>query len=546
MRGKFYIVVALTIASVLNCVLCAPTGQTRKTASFLLKFGYLGDDNDKSGGAVSPNSEEFRTSIRKLQRFGNIPVTGRIDAATIKLINTDRCGVKDPSTSAAGKFTLQGTTWKRRDITYRILNFTRDGIPSYVQRRIFRNALNLWQSASGLTIREVYGGDADILISFVTRRHGDPYPFDRKGGTLAHAFYPHSNQGLSGDAHFDDDEFFTTRDPDKGVNLDWVAVHEFGHSLGLEHSNVRESIMYPWYKGYHPNIQLTSDDIQGIQALYPKPTARKVPTPATKKTTTKATTTTKRPPVTPRPAVVTPRVTPRPAVVTPRVTPRPEIPNLCSSTVRYDTVFVGQHRRTYFVVGNKFWTVDRGLRRHGPWTLTAFWRHVKTPVDAAYLNGRGNIVFFKGSEFWEYNSARTLRDSGNIERYGLPSTLENMDAVFTWEKNQKPYFFKDKQYWRYNEYTRRTDLGYPRDIRSAWGLKFPVHINAAVKWLNGRNYVFQGKNYVKIQSRKANRDQGYLVQGYPKVIAEKWMKCNTGVGALGTNSKGRGLDSDEP
>jgi len=50
--------------------------------------------------------------------------------------------------------------------------------------------------------------------------------------------------------------------------LDWVAVHEFGHSLGLEHSNVRQSIMYPWYKGYVPDIKLTEDDIKGIQALY--------------------------------------------------------------------------------------------------------------------------------------------------------------------------------------------------------------------------------------------------------------------------------------
>ena len=73
--------------------------------------------------------------------------------------------------------------------------------------------------------------------------------------------------GLSGDAHFDDDEDFTTG-TSSGINLDWVAVHEFGHSMGLEHSNVRESIMYPWYKGYFPNIELTYDDIQGIQALY--------------------------------------------------------------------------------------------------------------------------------------------------------------------------------------------------------------------------------------------------------------------------------------
>ena len=81
-------------------------------------------------------------------------------------------------------------------LTYRILNFTKDGIPDSVQRRIFYKSFHLWQSAAGIDIRECdQCREADILISFVQRRHVDRYPFDGQGGTLAHAFYPLSNKG---------------------------------------------------------------------------------------------------------------------------------------------------------------------------------------------------------------------------------------------------------------------------------------------------------------------------------------------------------------
>src|SRR5262249_38743405 len=47
-----------------------------------------------------------------------------------------------------------------------------------------------------------------VNLLFASRDHGDGYPFDGPGKTLAHTFYPSppNPEPIAGDLHFDDDE----------------------------------------------------------------------------------------------------------------------------------------------------------------------------------------------------------------------------------------------------------------------------------------------------------------------------------------------------
>ncbi|MCK6502487.1 matrixin family metalloprotease [Myxococcota bacterium] len=173
----------------------------------------------------------------------------------------------DNEEDGTDSYSLQGSKWEYTDLTWCLSTATSDLDRDTIEATV-AEAASKWATVSPLTFTMASTcTGADIEVLFASGDHGDGEPFDGKGGVLAHAWYPETT--YSGDAHFDDDEDWTDEERSSSASprdLLTVALHEFGHSLGLKHSAETSAVMYKSYGGSRRD--LTQDDIDGIQALY--------------------------------------------------------------------------------------------------------------------------------------------------------------------------------------------------------------------------------------------------------------------------------------
>uniref|UniRef100_A0A672YG10 Peptidase metallopeptidase domain-containing protein n=1 Tax=Sphaeramia orbicularis TaxID=375764 RepID=A0A672YG10_9TELE len=196
--------------------------------------------------------------LSEMQRFFGLHITGTLDPETVAVMTKPRCGFSE----TVARYSTSGSKWENNTLTYRIKNYTLDMLESEVDDSIDK-ALQVWAKVTPLRFTKIYSGTADIMISFERGDHGDNSPFDGRGNTygntFAHAFPPGS--GTGGDVHFDDDDTFTFRSR-KGSVLFIVAAHEFGHSLGLSHSNDPAALMFSAYVYRNPDtFVLPQDDV---------------------------------------------------------------------------------------------------------------------------------------------------------------------------------------------------------------------------------------------------------------------------------------------
>ncbi len=134
----------------------------------------------------------------------------------------------------------------------------------------FRRAAAAWQAITNINMVEV--ADSGDAFSVSGNQQGDSRFGDiriagvtQESGLLGLAYLPPPLNGgtLAGDVVLNSSVLWNIN---SNYDVMTVALHEFGHSLGMDHSTIQSAAMYASYTGVKQS--LAGDDQTGVRGLY--------------------------------------------------------------------------------------------------------------------------------------------------------------------------------------------------------------------------------------------------------------------------------------
>ncbi|XP_022080549.1 matrix metalloproteinase-21-like [Acanthaster planci] len=384
-------------------------------------------------------------------------------------VRTKRLSYYDTNSSTSSTaITSSRISWKI-DSNYYSRHFSADDLRSQLNQ-----AFRRWAEVLPVTFVEMPLGDllhVNIHISFLNSLNSGDFTFQFASGELARTTRTATNEAI----HFNDDVQWTYNSH-QGKNLIKVAVHEIGHVLGLFHSDIEQSIMYPVYIPFESTdsnfrVSIDNESLTRAQAIH----------------------------------------------------------GVCAGS--FDTIldwvrWVGNRKKynSLFFRGDALWVYENTNNRvktGDPRTVHDMWAsNVPTHLDATLQilsrsSSSDDLYFFKGNKYYQINSATRAvmaNPDGTFGRSiaqgwpakpGFPRIPDNIDTAYYDKRDGNVYFFKGNQVYAYDMQADGCCLdNYPMPISTAYPYRYnmtsglPGDIDAAYYSIHSRKlFFFKGDVY---------------------------------------------------
>ncbi|KZV31245.1 hypothetical protein F511_13039 [Dorcoceras hygrometricum] len=227
-----------------------------------MNLGYL--HPNKLGNETNFDNH-LEDAIKQYQEFYSLNVTGVVDINMITSLRMPRCGVPDfsnPQTHFKSLYKFMSGTprWTKRRLAYQMDETVRES-----HKLAIVQAMQAWEAETHFEFHHLPENghtEPDIKISFKRGYHGCNVSFSETSFEIAHSFPPPDAR-----VHFNAHKNWATDGTWYALDVFTTALHELGHTLGLDHSGNIEAIMFPGVTEGQRKY-LNRDDIDGVIALY--------------------------------------------------------------------------------------------------------------------------------------------------------------------------------------------------------------------------------------------------------------------------------------